>query len=139
MLRKLIFTAFLIVSPSGASLAETSKIFQCDGVMDYQYEHIGEAYNELHPRGQQVSFKFAKFEKHLEFIDGWSRVSGKKMTLAPTYGGNIDGLILDQGNVANGQLNMVFSFWMYSGGNYTFARNGIFGVLTSVGRCKSLS
>ena len=143
LLRRDIFTpilglSFLLISNQHSS-AETSKVFQCEGVMDYQYEHIGEAYNELYPRGRRVTFKFAKYEKHLEFIDGWPRLAGRKMMLAPTYGGNVHGLILDQGDVENGQLSMVFSFWMYFNGDYTFARNGVFGVLTSVGKCKPLS
>ena len=129
--------SFFIFSSENVS-AEVSEVFQCEGKMEYQYEHIGAAYNELWSRDVPVNFKFAKFENRIKFIDGWPILKGKEMILAPTYGGNIHGLILDKDSGQDGQLSMVQSFWMFFTGTYTFARNGWSGVATSIGKCRAL-
>lgn len=140
MLRKLFITLFLTVAPSAISHAETSEIFQCEGVMEYQYEHIGAAYDELWRRGTPVSFSFAKQEKQIKFIDEWYTLEGVMRSL-PTLGGNIyaigaDHMIVDG---ENKQTVSITSFFMGYSGDYTMARNGVSGIVTSIGKCKPFS
>ena len=140
MLRKLLTTLFLTVAPSAISHAETSEIFQCEGVMEYQYEHLGAAYDELWRRGTQVSFSFAKQEKQIKFIDEWYTLEGVMRTL-PTLGGNIHAIgssrMIIEGE--NKQTDTITNFFMGYSGDYTMARNGVSGIVTSIGKCKSLS
>ena len=140
MFRKLFIAVFLTVAPSAISHAETSEIFQCEGVMEYQYEHIGAAYDELWRRGTPVSFSFAKQEKQIKFIDEWHTLEGLMPTL-PTLGGNIHAIgssrMIIEGK--NKQTDSITSFFMGYGGNYTIARNGVSGIVTSIGKCKPLS
>ena len=136
---QLILIAFTVSLSNQAASAQSSEIFRCNGLMEYQYEHIGAAYNELWPRGRPVTFMFAKQDEKIQFIDSWYPLEGEMMR-TPTLGGNIHALALDRMIVSgeNVQTNEVKSFFMSFDGNYTMTRNGVLGIVTSQGKCSLL-
>ena len=136
---QLMLTAFALSFSSQTASAKSSDIFRCEGLMEYQYEHIGAAYNELWQRGRPVTFTFAKQDKKIQFIDSWYTLEGEMMR-TPTLGGNIHAIgfsrmMVDGKNI---QTDALTSFFMGFGGSYTMTRKGVSGIVTSQGKCRPL-
>ena len=121
---------------------KTGKVHICEGVMEYQYDHLDDQYNTLKRRNVPIRFGILIEKDLVKFSkNGWQPTQGLIMKRLPMIGYNVLSTHTETWceNCDAIGTDYVATFFLSYDGDFTFAKNGITGIYTSRGECRDVS
>lgn len=138
----LLFSITLSLNKAALAEDKTGKIQICEGIMEYQYDHLDDQYDTLWTRNVAIKFGIIIEKDLVKFSkNGWQPTRGLIMSRLPMIGYNVLSIHTETWCETCDEIgtDYVASFLLSYDGDFTFTKNGITGIETSRGKCRDVS